>query len=71
MYIIICETDLQSRFHAWDSVLRAGAQNDPEGWDEEGGGKEGQDGEYMYTHGWFMWMYGKNHHNIVKRLASN
>ena len=25
-----------------------------------------QDGEHMYTHGWFMWMYGKNHHNIVK-----
>ena len=25
-----------------------------------------QDGEHMYIHGWFMWMYGKNHHNIVK-----
>ena len=25
-----------------------------------------QDGEHMYTHGWFMSMYGKNHHNIVK-----
>ena len=25
-----------------------------------------QDGEYMYTHGWFMSMYGKNHYNIVK-----
>ena len=64
MYIIICEIDRQSRFEAgcsgtvhWD---------DPEGWDGEGGGKEGQDGEQMYTHGWFMWMYGKNHHNIVK-----
>ena len=21
---------------------------------------------HMYTHGWCMWMYGKNHHNIVK-----
>ena len=21
---------------------------------------------HMYTHGWFMLMYGKNHHNIVK-----
>ena len=40
--------------------------DNPEGWDEEGGGKEAQDGELMYTHGWFMWMYGKNHHNIVK-----
>ena len=42
--------------------------DDPEGWDEEGGGREGQDGEHMYTHGWFMSMYGKNHHNIVISL---
>ena len=40
--------------------------DDPEGWDGEEGGREVQDGEQMYTHGWFMWMYGKNHHNIVK-----
>ena len=25
--------------------------DDPEGWNREGGGKEGQDGEHMYTHG--------------------
>ena len=25
--------------------------DDPEGWDGEGGGKESQDGEHMYTHG--------------------
>jgi len=30
-----------------------------------------QDGGHMRTHGWFMSMYGKNHHNIVKYLASN
>ena len=23
-------------------------------------------GRHMYTHGWFMSMYGKKHHNIVK-----
>ena len=40
--------------------------DDPGGWDEEGGGKGVQDGEHMYTHGWFMSMYGKNHYNIVK-----
>ena len=34
--------------------------DDPEGWDREGGGREVQDGEHMYTHGWFMWMNGKN-----------
>ena len=73
MYIIICETDHQSRFDAWGEVLRAGALGWPwgEGWDGEGGGREGQDEEHMYTHGWFMSMYGKNHHNIVKSLASN
>ena len=39
--------------------------DDPERWDGEGGERGVQDGEYMYTHGWFMSMYGKNH-NIVK-----
>ena len=38
----------------------------PEGGDGEGGGNGVQDGEHMYTHGWFMSMYGKNHYNIVK-----
>ena len=33
--------------------------NDPEGWDEDGGGRGVQDGEHMYTHGGFMSMYGK------------
>ena len=50
------ETGCSGRVH-WD---------DPEGLDGEGGGSEVQDGEHMYTHGWFMSMYGKTHHNIVK-----
>jgi len=33
--------------------------DDPEGWDGEGGGREFQDGEHMFTHGRFMSMYGK------------
>ena len=33
--------------------------DDPEGGDGEGGGREGQDGEHMYTSGGFMSMYGK------------
>ena len=33
--------------------------DDPEGWYGEGGGKGVQDGEYMYTCGGFMLMYGK------------
>ena len=36
---------------------------------EVGGGV--QDWEHMYTRGWFMSMYGKNHYNIVKKLAYN
>ena len=40
--------------------------DDPEGWDGEGGGRKVQDGEYMYTCGTFMSMYGKNHYNIIK-----
>ena len=45
-------------------------RDDPERWDGEGGKREGLDGEHMYTHGWFMWMYGKTH-NIVKYLPFN
>ena len=33
--------------------------DDPEGWDGEGGGREVQDGEHMYTGGGSMSMYGK------------
>ena len=40
--------------------------DDPEGWDGEGDGREGQDGEHMYTCGGFTSMCGKNHYNIVK-----
>ena len=36
--------------------------DDPEGWD----GGAVQDGGHMYTHDWFMSMYGKTHHNTVK-----
>ena len=40
--------------------------DDSEGWDGEGRGRGVQDGERMYTHGWFMAVYGKNKYNIVK-----
>ena len=39
-------------------------QDDPEGWDGEGGERGVQDGEHMYTHGGFMSMYGKT--NTIK-----
>ena len=40
--------------------------DNPEGWDGEGGGRGVQDVGHMCTWGWFMSVYGKNHHNIVK-----
>ena len=46
--------------------LRLVHWDDPERWDEDGGEREVQDREYLYTHGWFMLVYGKKHHNIVK-----
>ena len=52
----IHETECSGLVH-WD---------DPEEWDGEGGGREGQVGEHMCTHGGFVSMYGKNHYNIVK-----
>ena len=55
---LIHETGCSGLVH-WD---------DPEGWDKAGGGRQVQDGEHMYTHGWFMSMYGKNHYNIVISL---
>ena len=27
--------------------------------------------EHMYTNGWFMLMYGRDQHNIVKQLSFN
>ena len=49
----------QSRFDAWYRVLGLVHLDDPEGWDEEGGGRRVQDGEHMYTHGGFMSVYDK------------
>ena len=51
----------------WKLVL----WDNPEGWGKERGGTGFRMGRYMYICGWFMLMYGKNHHNIVKYLASN
>ena len=45
--------------------------DDPEGWDGEGGERGVLYGEHMCAHGWFMSMYGKNHYNILKKLACN
>ena len=38
--------------------------DDPEGWDEDGGGRGVQDGEHLYTCGRFISMYRR-----AKKLA--
>ena len=43
--------------------------DDPEGWDREGGVRGLQDGEHMYTYGWLLSMYGKNHYNYCKVIS--
>ena len=53
MYNIIKETNHQSRFDVGYKMPGAGAQDDPEGWYGERGGKGVQDGEHMYTRGGF------------------
>ena len=54
---------------------RAGSMQGAQSWcsgatQRDGVGGEGGGGSRMvgpmYTHDWFMLMYGKNHHNIVK-----
>ena len=66
MYITISETDRQSRLDAWDRVLRAGVLGWPRGMGGGGRWEGDRDGEHMYTHGRFMWLYGKNHYNNIK-----
>ena len=63
-------------YHMWNRwsiqvwYMKQGTQSQctgmTQGWDGERGGRGVQDGGYMYTDGWFMSMYGKNHYNIVK-----
>ena len=42
--------------------------DNPEGWCGEGGGREVQDGEHMYTCGGFVLMFGKT--NTVFRFKN-
>jgi len=59
MYIIICETDPSPGSMHETGCSGLVRWDDPEGWDEEGGGRGIQDGEHMYTHGRSMSMYGR------------
>ena len=59
-----CIISYKKRFASPGSVQDTGSLglvhwDDPEGWYGEGGGREVQDGEHVYTRGGFMLMYGK------------
>ena len=66
MYIIICETNRQSRFDAWYRVLGAGALGWPRGM-ERGGRWEGGSGWRTRVHPWRIHVnVWQNQYNIVK-----
>ena len=64
-YITICEIDHQSKFDAWNRALKTGALGQPWGMGQGGRWEGFQDGGHMYTHGWFMSMYGKNYFKVI------
>ena len=71
MYIIICETNCQSRFDAWYRMLGAGALGWPRGmgW---GGRWDGGSGWGTHVHPWRIYVkVWQNQYNIVRRLAFN
>ena len=62
--IEICIISYVKRITSLGSMHDAGCSGlvhweDPEGWYGKGGGRGVQDGEYVYTRGRFMLMYGK------------
>ena len=59
MYNIMYEMSCQSRFDARSTSLGLVHWDDPEGWYGEGGGRQVQDGEHMYTCGGFILIFGK------------
>ena len=75
VYIIVNTKILRETYHTRKCMtqgVQLGALWQPrgEGWGERReGGLRGTG--HMYTCGWFMLMYGRNQHNIVKQLSSN
>ena len=58
------------------SLMHEAVHSKPEHWDNQRDGRGrrwdgARDAGRMYTRGWFMSMYGENHHNIVKQLVSD
>ena len=70
-YIPTCKIDSQWEFSVWCMELKPGTLWQPRGvgWSErwERGSREKG---HMYPYDWFMLMYGRKQHNIVKQLSS-
>ena len=64
-------------YHMWNRLpvqvwcMRQGAGALGWRWGMGWGGKGVQDGEHMYTHGWFMPMYGKKTLQYCKVISPN
>ena len=59
--------DSQREFAVWLRELKLGLRDNLAGPDGEGGS---QGRGNTCTYGWFMLMYGRNQHNIVKQFPS-
>ena len=61
----------QVGIYLWCRELNPVLWDNLEEWDEEEDGGVGSGGSgQMYTCGWFMLMYSRNQHNVVKQLSS-
>ena len=56
-------------FSAWKEHSKPVYWDNPEGRDEEGGGRGFQDGGHMYIHGSFISMYGKKPLQYYKAIS--
>ena len=71
-YITICKIDSQWEFALWLREHKLRLCNNLERWDEEGGGREVEEGWDIYiSTAKFILMFGRNQHNSVKQLSFN
>ena len=68
----MCKINSQWEFAIWLRELKLGLCNNLEEWEGVRYGREIKDREdTCYTYGWFMLMYGRDQHNIVKQFSFN
>ena len=67
-HIATCEIDSMWGFAVWHRELDPVLGENLERW---GGGGAMRGRGRMYTCGWFMLMYGRGQHNIIKQFSSN